>query len=91
MTISVFSLLGERVSVDGLLANFETPTHFVSYPGERNASFSVNCNVLLCLLRREDVSLFTGQVVKAASFLAQLWYDSEVKDKWVSHIFSYFH
>jgi hypothetical protein len=83
MTISVFSLLGESGGVDGLLAHFETPTHFVSYPGERNASFSVNCNVLLCLLRRVDVSRLTGQVVKTTSFLVQLWYDSEVKDKWV--------
>lgn len=87
MAISLLSLLGESVGVDGLLAQFEAPTHFVSYQGERNASFSVNCNVLLCLLRRKDVSLFTSQVVKAASFLAQLWYDSKVKDKWVCLLF----
>lgn len=86
MAISVLSLLGENVGVDDLLAQFETPTHFVSYQGERNASFSVNCNVLLCLLRRKDVSQFTGQAVKAASFLAQLWYESKVKDKWVRRV-----
>ncbi|PSN63320.1 Ent-kaurene synthase [Corynespora cassiicola Philippines] len=82
MAISVLGLLGEHVPLTSLCAQYETPSHFLTYRGERNASFSANCNVLLCLLRRSDLRENTLRVVKCTQFLSQLWYEGKVKDKW---------
>ena len=82
--ISVLGLVGEHLPLDTLYDEYETSSHFLTYHGERNASFSANCNVLLCLLRRPDVFEHTSRVVKCTQFLSRLWYEGKVKDKWVS-------
>ncbi|ORY11849.1 hypothetical protein BCR34DRAFT_483610 [Clohesyomyces aquaticus] len=82
MTISTLGRLGRTVSVDRMFSEFECPTHFRTYRGERNASFSPNCNVLLCLLQRRDSFENTSQIVKCAQYLADCWYTNATKDKW---------
>ncbi|KHN93905.1 Terpenoid cylases/protein prenyltransferase alpha-alpha toroid [Metarhizium album ARSEF 1941] len=82
MALSAVYLLGERVSLKPLFETFEVPTHFRTYEGERNPSLSVNCNVLLCLLRRHDVYRYTAKVAKVASYLTEAWDGPLFKDKW---------
>jgi hypothetical protein len=45
--IAALRILGTSASVNGLVQMFETADHFRTYPGERNPSFSANCNVLI--------------------------------------------
>ncbi|KAF2478178.1 Ent-kaurene synthase [Lindgomyces ingoldianus] len=82
MTISALGLLGRPTSVDQMLSEFEGPTWFRTYSGERNHSFSANCNVSLCLLRRADSFEHTREIVKCTQFLADSWYTNKTKDKW---------
>lgn len=84
MTISALGLLGKDVSVQRMLSEFENSTHFYTYAGERNPSYSSNCNVCMCLLRRDNVFDYTTQVVKSAAFLSRHWYAGNTKDKWVT-------
>ncbi|KAM5456799.1 hypothetical protein MaudCBS49596_001040 [Microsporum audouinii] len=78
------SILGDHTSPTGLLKEFECETHFRTYKGERNASFSANCNVLLALLSQPNPSLYTSQIEKATKFLCNMWWESDtfIEDKW---------
>ncbi|KAF3480656.1 ent-kaurene synthase [Arthroderma uncinatum] len=78
------SILGHHTSPAGLLKEFECETHFRTYRGERNASFSANCNVLLALLSQPDPSVYTSQIEKATKFLCNTWWESDtfIEDKW---------
>ncbi|KAK2879355.1 hypothetical protein FQN49_000965 [Arthroderma sp. PD_2] len=78
------SILGHHTSPVELLKEFECETHFRTYQGERNASFSANCNVLLALLSQPDPSLYTSQIEKATQFLCNTWWESDtfIEDKW---------
>lgn len=66
-----------------MVAEFEALTHFQTYKGERNESFSANCNVLNALLHVEDLSAYFPTISKAVRFLCNAWYHAEIKDKWV--------
>ncbi|KAI5925012.1 Ent-kaurene synthase [Camillea tinctor] len=84
-TIMALRFLGKSVSIQPLLEAFEAETHFKTYHGERNASFSANCNVLICILMLEDPTRYTAQIAKAAIFLsAQIW-EGNVQEKWHTH------
>ncbi|KAJ5625394.1 hypothetical protein N7510_001703 [Penicillium lagena] len=77
------SQLGRPVSCERLIDVFETPTHFMTYPHERNESFSANCNVLKAILHSKNPSSHLPQICKAVAFLTRSWYAGKVNDKWV--------
>ncbi|KAJ5627860.1 Phyllocladan-16-alpha-ol synthase [Penicillium lividum] len=83
-TILVLNLLQQQVSPDAMLKAFETDHHFKTYPHERDASFSANCNVLLALLHTHNPSRYEPQIEKATRFLHTHFRESElnVRDKW---------
>ena len=84
-TLLALSLLGQPAPHQGLLDEFEGETHFITYKGERNPSFTANCNVLVALLSQPNVSTLTPQITKVASFLSREWWESNgaIDDKWV--------
>ncbi|OTA98362.1 hypothetical protein M426DRAFT_17493 [Hypoxylon sp. CI-4A] len=79
--------MGEDYSLDGLIKTFEGQDHFKTYEGERNASFSANCNVLICLLTSEEPAAlkYAPQMAKAATFLCNEVFHENVKEKWHKH------
>lgn len=85
--LAALSILGRDVNIEPMLAAFEKDEHFITYQGERNASFSANCNVLLCLLRSPKRRMYTSQVAKSVKFLESLWKQGKTQDKWVSKAF----
>lgn len=82
-SLLTLSLLGRAVDPSQMVARFDMGTHFQTYAGERNASFSANCNVLSALLHLEAPSLYAAQIISAASFICGAWYTGSVNDKWV--------
>ncbi|KAH7304690.1 aphidicolan-16beta-ol synthase [Stachybotrys elegans] len=89
-TIYSLGMLGHHVDVQRMLEVFETPTHFRTYPGERDASCSANTNALVALLAQRDVRMYSSQIAKTVRFLAEFWWnaDSKIKDKWnTSHLY----
>lgn len=77
-------MLNRDVSIEPMLAEFERDKCFITYRGERNASFSANCNVLLCLLDMPEKRKYTARIVKCAKYIENLWRSGKVQDKWVS-------
>ncbi|KXX73544.1 Copalyl diphosphate synthase [Madurella mycetomatis] len=73
---------GDNVSVDGLVRKFEANEHFMTYPGERNPSFSANCNVLILFLVRDDRAQHVALIVKAVRFLTRSVFGGHVNEKW---------
>ncbi|PWY80853.1 aphidicolan-16beta-ol synthase [Aspergillus sclerotioniger CBS 115572] len=91
--ITVLSMLGHPVnnSVQRMIEGFEQPTHFRTYPGERDPSFSANCNVLQALLHQPNPSYYAAQISKIVGFLSKWWWnaDNGLGDKWnTSHLYS---
>ncbi|KAJ6438808.1 Copalyl diphosphate synthase-like protein [Purpureocillium lavendulum] len=82
--ITALHLLGHPASPAKMVEVFEADTHFRTYQGERDPSFTTNCNVLQALLHQPDVSVYSSQVLKVAKFLCQHWWttDGRIKDKW---------
>lgn len=76
--------LGRSVSVDTLIREFESHNHFRTYAGERNPSFTSNCNVLMCLCMLENPIPYSSQIAKAANYICSQAVAGNVKDKWVS-------
>lgn len=67
-----------------MLERFEQETHFKTYDGERNPSFSANCNVLVALLSQPDASAYQTQITKIVRFLVDIWWNADgwIEDKW---------
>ncbi|KAI3393844.1 hypothetical protein diail_3571 [Diaporthe ilicicola] len=87
----VLNELGSDRSVNNMVQKFEVNGHFQTYPGERDASFSANCNVLLALLHQKDVGTYQPQIYKCVRFLTRCWWntDGPIRDKWnQSHLYS---
>ncbi|KAI1370232.1 hypothetical protein F4677DRAFT_465656 [Hypoxylon crocopeplum] len=80
--IMTLRILGKSPSIEGLISTFEAGDHFRTYNGERNPSFSANCNVLICLLMLDGPSTHISQIVKVARFLTAQVYKDGVSDKW---------
>ncbi|KAI0805717.1 hypothetical protein GGR55DRAFT_690426 [Xylaria sp. FL0064] len=74
--------LGYSPSVDGFLEAFETRGHFITYPNERNASFTTNCHVLIALLKIGDSSFYISQIRKAVIYLTSRAFAGDWRDKW---------
>lgn len=77
--------LGYRVGPEKMIDEFESESHFKTYRLERDPSFSANANALLALLHQPEAFHFTTQILKAARFLCDYWWnsDNEISDKWV--------
>jgi hypothetical protein len=77
--------LGKPTQPQALIQAYESKEYFITYPGERTPSFSVNCNVLDALLHSPNPSDFIAQIEKAARYLCKRWYESNdpIMDKWV--------
>lgn len=85
MSIFLLRLLGRSASPDHLISHFSTKSgHFMTYLGERNSSFSANCNSLKALLHVPNVGQYGGQISSITTFLCDAWWDGTVKDKWAS-------
>jgi len=85
-TILTLSLLGVRTDCQAMIKTFELRSWFMTYPGERDPSFSANCNILNTLLHVSDMMEYQNQIVKILIFLCNLWDKGSVKDKWVSAV-----
>ncbi|KAK2595832.1 hypothetical protein N8I77_013625 [Diaporthe amygdali] len=83
--------LGYDISVNEMVKEFEVKNHFQTYPSERDASLSANCNVLLALLHQKQVGAYQPQIFKCVKFLTRCWWntDGPIRDKWnQSHLYS---
>ncbi|KAJ2993278.1 hypothetical protein NUW58_g1887 [Xylaria curta] len=74
--------LGYSPSVDNLLEAFESTDHFITYPNERNPSFTTNCHVLISLLKISDSSHYISQIQKATVYLTSRAFAGDWRDKW---------
>ncbi|CAI6087703.1 unnamed protein product [Clonostachys chloroleuca] len=82
--ITTLRILGTKTGIESLLKTFERETHFKTYPGERNPSFSAHCNILICLLKQDDPTHFITQISKAVNFLVSHMLQGKFHEKWVS-------
>ncbi|KAL9062537.1 MAG: hypothetical protein Q9161_009791 [Pseudevernia consocians] len=82
-TILTLNHQGEQVDPGQMITHFKTKqNHFCTYPGERNASFSANCNVLQALLSCHNVQDYSLQISSVTIFLCDSWWGGAVLDKW---------
>ncbi|EPE31716.1 Terpenoid cyclase/Protein prenyltransferase [Glarea lozoyensis ATCC 20868] len=79
---TVLSLLGESPSLEAMINEFEKPSSFATYHGERNPSVSTNCNVLACLLRSGDIAKHVLSIEKCTQFITSMWISGQIRDKW---------
>lgn len=83
--ILTLNLLGRRVHAKSLAEHFRSKNgHFCTYLGERDASFSANCNVLRALLEVPDAQDHVAEMNSILYFLCESWWTGAIKDKWVS-------
>lgn len=83
--VVTLNLLGRRVCAKPLADHFRSKNgHFCTYPGERDASFSANCNVLRALLEAPDANHHVADMKSTLDFLCESWWSGAIKDKWVS-------
>ncbi|KAI0150011.1 Ent-kaurene synthase [Hypoxylon sp. NC0597] len=75
----------KSVNIHPLIQTFETADHFSTYSGERNPSFSANCNVLICLLSQNNLSPYMTQIMKTTKFLCSRVFSGNVHEKWHIH------
>ena len=69
---------------ESMLVNFKSKNgHLHTYPGERDPSFSANCNALRALLRDSSVAENMTEVSRVLAFLCDSWWSGFCKDKWV--------
>jgi len=82
--LHTLNLLGRNASPSRMISHFRNDNGFFrTYPAERNASFSANCNALSALLHSPNVGDYAADIVTNASFLCDLWWKGDIKDKWV--------
>lgn len=84
-TILTLNLLGRDTRPDAMISCFKTNDgHFCTYPGERDASFSANCNILQALLYVRNPQEYREHIISTTSYLCEAWWKGKAKDKWVS-------
>lgn len=68
-----------------MVKEYEGDEYFKTYPGERNSSFSTNCNVLMVLLNAPRPMEFKTQIEKIVRYLCKSWEErgNGLRDKWV--------
>jgi hypothetical protein len=83
-SILTLAYLGKPYSVDGLIKKFDGREcgAFRTYVGERNPSFSANCNVLICLLTMpaDKNASYVPQIANATQFLTTQAFGGHVKE-----------
>ena len=78
------NLLGRGVLPDRMITQFKSENgHFRTYPGERDVSFSANCNVLIALLQSPNVEVYSSCISNIATYLSDAWWTGASRDKWV--------
>lgn len=78
-------LLGRPANADLMISKFRTNDgHLQTYVGERNSSFSANCNVLIALLHMCEPDQYVTEISTITTFLCESWWKGTTKDKWVS-------
>jgi hypothetical protein len=82
-TILTLTLLDFEIDSKAMMDKFESRSCFKTYIGERDPSFSANCNILNALLHVSDRVLYRDQIIKILIFICKLWDAGLVKDKWV--------
>ena len=83
--VLTLNLLGRPAKVEPVVSDFRTKSrHFCTYPGERNASFSANCNILMAILHAPDRDKYDSDIVNILEYLCDCWWNGAIKDKWVS-------
>ncbi|KAF7916074.1 hypothetical protein EAE99_009827 [Botrytis elliptica] len=75
-------LCGEFASPGPLLSRFGSKGYLQTYLGERNSSFSANCNVLKALLHSPNPCEYQSWICSITNFLSDSWWKGEIKDKW---------
>ena len=83
--ILTLNLLGQQVHAKSLTDHFRSENgHFCTYPGERDASVSANCNVLRALLEAPRPQDYITDITSILTFLCETWWSGGIRDKWVS-------
>ena len=58
--------------------------HFCTYLGERDVSFSANCNILIAVLEAPDMFRYSTEINNILEYLCESWWRGAIRDKWVS-------
>ena len=82
--IYILNKLGRPTGAQSFVRTFETEHHFRSFQVDGNPSPTVNSHVLNALLHAPEASTYQMQITKSATFICDCWWQSDVKDKWVS-------
>lgn len=83
-TILTLNLLKRDVEPHQVISFFKAQNgHFCTYPGERDASFSANCNVLQALLHNKHREEYAHTIIVNASYPCGSWWEGNIRDKWV--------
>lgn len=83
-TILTLNLLAEVAKPDQMIDHFKSEnSHFRTYPGETDASFSANCNVLIALTHMPDLEGYSSCIESIITFLSEAWWNGAQRDKWV--------
>ena len=79
-------LLRRAINLGAMIEHFRSKQgHFQTYLGERNVSFSANCNILKAILADPGLPKYESDISSITSYLCDSWWKGAVKDKWVSH------
>ena len=64
-----------------MVSFFKTDSgHLLTYPGERDPSFSINCNGLMAILRAPEVEKYLSHIENIADFLCTSYLSRTIKD-----------
>ena len=78
------NLLGKATNPEQMIYHFKSENgHFRTYPGETDASFSANCNILIALTHMSNVEDYSSSISSIVAFLSETWWNGTPKDKWV--------
>lgn len=82
--ILTLNLLGEVAKPDRMIDHFKSEnSHFRTYLGETDASFSANCNILIALTHMPDLEGYNSCIESIVTFLSEAWWSGAQRDKWV--------
>jgi hypothetical protein len=82
-SVHTLQLLGRNPDVRPIFDNFQNPTEFVTYAGERTPSITTNCNVLKALLTATAWLKCKESIRITVDFICRSWFSGRFTDKWV--------
>ncbi|KAL8661050.1 MAG: hypothetical protein Q9202_005981 [Teloschistes flavicans] len=84
-SVLMLNLCGHGATPDQMLSHFKiSGGHVQTFFGERNASFSTNCHVLMAVLHAPEPQKYIYQIESITEYLCDCWSSGPFKDKWVS-------